>query len=489
MRPSEIGWRLGSARRRGTALWIPYDRTTLRHRPARLRQDPGPARPRTARRPRRRPGHPHQTRRPVPHPATHANSKPVDRSRCSTRSTSPPAPRSSSGTPSPGARTRCSPNAGRKAFAAGTIRGATTQSGDQAARFYAGECAKVLQAYFHAAALAGATLDDVLEWVANPRHHVAGRGDPAHPPASRHPCGTGCCAGPCTATNAPPATPSPPLQQALALFFQPSIRRRCVPTPARPATDIEALIRAGGTIYLLGREDPYASASPLMTAVAEDVLDTAKRLGETSPHGRLCPPFLACLDELPSTAPLPTLSTRMANERALGLSFLLAAQTWRQLVRLLRRGRSPHHPRPQQQPRRLRRRQGHRLLPRDVRPHRRRRHPPLRLQPRPDRPDPQLASHRHPDPATRRRPPDPATTGAAHLREQPGLPGPPTPLRRGTDAAEHSRPGSAPPAQQPAQPPTHPARTASPTNAHRKPRRPTRTGTLPMTDGNQRRHP
>ena len=69
-----------------------------------------------------------------------------------------------------------------------------------------------------------------------------------------------------------------------------------------------------------------------MTAVTEQILDTAKRLGETSPHGRLCPPFLACLDELPSTAPIPTLSTRMANERALGLSFILAAQTWRQFV-------------------------------------------------------------------------------------------------------------------------------------------------------------
>jgi len=52
----------------------------------------------------------------------------------------------------------------------------------------------------------------------------------------------------------------------------------------------------------------------------------------TSPFGRLCPSFLACLDELPSTTPLPTLRTRMANERALGVSFIYAAQTWRQLV-------------------------------------------------------------------------------------------------------------------------------------------------------------
>ena len=43
-------------------------------------------------------------------------------------------------------------------------------------------------------------------------------------------------------------------------------------------------------------------------------------------------PWCRCLDELPSTAPLPTLRTRMANERALGLSFIYAAQTWRQLA-------------------------------------------------------------------------------------------------------------------------------------------------------------
>jgi len=68
-----------------------------------------------------------------------------------------------------------------------------------------------------------------------------------------------------------------------------------------------------------------------MTAVAEHVLDVALLAANSSPYGRLCPPFLACLDELPSTAPLPTLRTRMANERALGLSFIYAAQTWRQL--------------------------------------------------------------------------------------------------------------------------------------------------------------
>jgi type IV secretion system protein VirD4 len=79
------------------------------------------------------------------------------------------------------------------------------------------------------------------------------------------------------------------VQQAMSLFFQEQIRRRCVPSPGRPATDLAGVIRRCGTIYLLGREDPYASASPLMTAVAEQVLDTALGLAHTSRWGRLCP--------------------------------------------------------------------------------------------------------------------------------------------------------------------------------------------------------
>ncbi len=219
-----------------------------------------------------------------------------------------------------------------KAFTAGTVKGATHGGqGDDAARFYAAEAAKVIQAYFHAAALSGRGLDDVLEWVAQPR----AAGAPVdvlreHPHAA--PFWHGLLQG---ALHGDPRTAGNTIttvQQAMSLFFQQDIRRRCVPRPGRPATDLRQVILDGGTIYLLGREDPYASASPLMTAVAEQVLDTGLQLANESQWGRLCPPMLACLDELPSTAPLPTLRTRMANERALGLSFIYATQTWRQLA-------------------------------------------------------------------------------------------------------------------------------------------------------------
>ncbi|MCA0253588.1 MAG: TraM recognition domain-containing protein [Actinobacteria bacterium] len=219
-----------------------------------------------------------------------------------------------------------------KAFTAGTIRAATHGgSGDSAARFYAAEAAKLLMAYFHAAALIGADLDLLLRWVANP----LGSPEPAeilltHPSAASH--WHGLLQGTLTGDDRTAGNTITTVQQATSLFFQPDIRRRCVPGAGRPATDIARLIAGHGTIYMLGREDPYASASPLMTAAAEDILDTALVTANNTPWGRLCPPMLACLDELPSTAPLPTLTTRMANERALGLTIIWAAQTRAQLI-------------------------------------------------------------------------------------------------------------------------------------------------------------
>ena len=218
-----------------------------------------------------------------------------------------------------------------KAFTAGTVKGAVAGgNGDDAARFYAAEAAKVLQGYFHAAALTGRTLEQVLGWVARPR----AASDPTeilreHPHAASF--WDGLLYGALHGDDRTAGNTITTVQQAMSLFFQDDIRRRCVPGPGRPATDIAEVIRRGGTIYLLGREDPYASASPLMTAFAEHVLDTALAAANASPWGRLCPPFHAILDELPSTAPLPTLRTRMANERALGVSFMWAAQAWPQL--------------------------------------------------------------------------------------------------------------------------------------------------------------
>ena len=270
-----------------------------------------------------------------------------------------------------------------KAFTAGTVKGAVAQgSGDSAARFYAAEGAKVLQAFFHAAALTGRTIEHVLEWVANPRDATTPEEIlRSHPHAA--PFWHGLLHGALHGDDRTAGNTATTVQQAMALFFQQSLRSRCTPGPGRPATDLAALIQRGGTIYLLGRDDPYASASPLMTAIAEHVLDTALALATASPFGRLCPSFLACLDELPSTAPLPTLRTRMANERALGLSLHLRRPDLAAAGHLLRRRRSPGPVRADQYHRRIRRRQGRDLQPGTVRPDRHHPGHPHHLHPRP----------------------------------------------------------------------------------------------------------
>ena len=275
-----------------------------------------------------------------------------------------------------------------KAFAAGTVTGAVSGGRqDSAARFYAAETAKVLQGFLHAAALTGRTLEHVLEWVANP---VAAE-QPAeilqqHPHAAKFWDGllSGALHGSADTVGNTVTT----VQQAMSLFFQPEIRARCVPSRGRPATDIADLIARQGTVYLLGREDPYASAAPLMTAIAEHVLDTALQAANTAPHGRMTPCFLACLDELPSTTPLTDAAGADGQRTRAGPVVHLRQPDLETDGRVLRRGRGPVAVRAHQQPGDLRRRQGHPLLQGDLRPDRRCADQPPDRQRRPGR-------HRH----------------------------------------------------------------------------------------------
>ncbi len=220
-----------------------------------------------------------------------------------------------------------------KAFAAGTIRGATARgAGDDAAKFYAAEAVKVLTAFFHAAALTGRNLQDVIGWVARPQSadeavEILRRHALAEPFLDAQLASALFNDDPRTAGNTRTT-----VHQAMEPFLQSAFRQRFTPSDQRPATDIEEVLANGGTIFLLGREDPYSSATPLMTAVAEHVIDTARRMATASRWHRLAPWMLCVLDELPSTAPIPSLPISMANDRALGIGYLWASQTRRQLV-------------------------------------------------------------------------------------------------------------------------------------------------------------
>jgi type IV secretion system protein VirD4 len=140
-----------------------------------------------------------------------------------------------------------------KAFTAGTVTGAVTGgSSDSAARFYAFEAAKVLQAYLHAAALTGRSLEHVLEWAAHPQ----AASQPAdilraHPHAA--PFWDGLLRGALHGDPRTAGNTATTVQQALALFFQADIRARCVPGPGPPATSRRCCPPAAPSTCLAGR--------------------------------------------------------------------------------------------------------------------------------------------------------------------------------------------------------------------------------------------
>ena len=177
-----------------------------------------------------------------------------------------------------------------RAFTAGTVLGAASASGDAlGARRAATDAAKVLQGYLHAAALTGRTLDHVMAWVADPLgDRTAETILSEHPHAEPHWAGMVR-----SALRDSPGTVAT-LQQTMAMFMYRDLVRGIAPSSRQRATDVADLIGRGGTIYLLGRDDPATPVSPLLTAIADDVLSLGR-------------PLVAVLDTLPSTAPIPEL--------------------------------------------------------------------------------------------------------------------------------------------------------------------------------------
>jgi type IV secretion system protein VirD4 len=217
------------------------------------------------------------------------------------------------------------------AFVAGTLRLVASANGEDYTRFHAAEAAKLLQVLFHAAALSGRTMTPVVEWLTDP----AGM-DKVRAILLRHPY-----AQPqwdvLLATSLHNsadivANTLAVARQAVEVMVRGGVAQRSLPRGGVPPTDLAELIRAGGTVYLLGTEDPYASVSPLLTAIAENVLETAEALSETMPHGRLAPPLLATLDDLPLVAPIPSLPQRLPASAARGLCLIWSASNWTQLI-------------------------------------------------------------------------------------------------------------------------------------------------------------
>lgn len=91
--------------------------------------------------------------------------------------------------------------------------------------------------------------------------------------------------------------------------------------------DPEEFIRNNGTLYLLATGAGSNNSAALVSALVEDLVETARRIAARSAGARLDPPLLLALDEIGNLAPLPSLPTLMAEGGGTGITTMPVLQS------------------------------------------------------------------------------------------------------------------------------------------------------------------
>jgi type IV secretory pathway TraG/TraD family ATPase VirD4 len=90
--------------------------------------------------------------------------------------------------------------------------------------------------------------------------------------------------------------------------------------------DPELFLLERGTLYLLGTAAGASATANLVAALAEDVVETARRLAATSASARLEPPLAVILDEA-ANYPLPSLPSLMSDGGGTGITTMVVLQS------------------------------------------------------------------------------------------------------------------------------------------------------------------
>ena len=177
------------------------------------------------------------------------------------------------------------------------------------AGYFGANATNLLTLWLHAAALAGRSMREVLAWSLNDRDDtpvklLRDHGDAAHG-SSKLLDGL---------YRTPPETKSglwTTVQTALAPLLSPTAQTTFCPEDGE-GFDLESFLRSNGTIYLLVAEKQATALAPLIAAFVDELIETAKRIADTLPGGRLDPPLGLFLDEIANVVPLPSLPALMS---------------------------------------------------------------------------------------------------------------------------------------------------------------------------------
>ena len=204
---------------------------------------------------------------------------------------------------------------------------AVSMGGVEDASFWTAKAADYLRAFFHAAALAGADMRLVTRWVLGAETdapvdilRAAGAQQWAMTVAELR--------GESQKTI---HTIRMTMSRSLAFMSDPTLAS-CVLPGEGTGFDIEAFLRARGTLYLIAEADHDDSpVAPLFACMANEIHRTAALLGQGMPGGRLDPPLLMALDEIVQTCPVP-LPVWLADAGGKGIQLLPVAHGEAQLA-------------------------------------------------------------------------------------------------------------------------------------------------------------
>lgn len=202
---------------------------------------------------------------------------------------------------------------------------ATGFGGVSDAGFWEGKTTAAIQTLLHAAALDGRDSKTVYQWSLSPAAAAdAVRILSTHPDAAE-----GWAESLEAMIQADPRTRDS-IWQGVSLSFGALADPRVLDavSPGQDERfDPEEFLRNNGTLYLLATGAGAGASASLVSALIEDIVETARKLAARSPGARLDPALLLALDEIGNLAPLPALPTLMAEGGGTGITPLPVLQS------------------------------------------------------------------------------------------------------------------------------------------------------------------
>jgi type IV secretory pathway TraG/TraD family ATPase VirD4 len=197
-------------------------------------------------------------------------------------------------------------------------------------KFFAQAAANLLAGWLHAAAISGKGMDDVLRWALDERLDESLHILAEHPQAAEGVSGMldNLYRSPAETTRSNLWTT---VQTAVAPLLSPVARATFTPAPG-DGIDLEDFLRRCGTIYLMVPETQAAELAPLVSAFMDEAIETAKRVADDQPGGRLDPPLGVFGDEIANVSPLPQIPSLMSFAGGSGIFVVLVLQNMAQAI-------------------------------------------------------------------------------------------------------------------------------------------------------------